>query len=262
MKRPCSISHLIITMSLLSGSAGGLRGQSYNDAVNAYNRGNDLNIEEKHVEAIVEYEKAARWFSAIRPDSVELASCLHNLGLQYQAMGEYGKAEPLYVRSLEIHESKAGKNHAHTATILNSLANLNSLLGRPTKAESLYRRSLEIREITLGKDHPDTASSLHNLAQVYASVADFGKAEPLYRRALEIFEAKLGRDHALVGQVLNSWANLYLNMGLYDKADVLSRRSLEIFEARLGKEHRQTALSLLNQGNRLMVWPTAKVLLH
>src|SRR4051812_29533517 len=42
--------------------------------------------------------------------SKEHAAALHNLGQLYAAAGRYAEAEPLYKRSLDIHEAKSGRD--------------------------------------------------------------------------------------------------------------------------------------------------------
>ena len=68
------------------------------------------------------------------------------------------KAEPLYQRSLAIHEKALGPDHPDTGLSLNNLAELYRAQGKYGQAEPLYQRSLAIKEKALGPDHPSTAS--------------------------------------------------------------------------------------------------------
>ena len=79
---------------------------------------------------------------------------LNNLAGLYESQGKYGKAEPLYQRSLAIREKALGPDHPDTAQSLNNLANLVSEQGKYGQAEPLYQRSLAIFEKALGPDHP------------------------------------------------------------------------------------------------------------
>ena len=47
----------------------------------------------------------------------DVAQSLNNLAALYESQGNYGKAEPLYVRSLAILEKVLGKEHPSVATL-------------------------------------------------------------------------------------------------------------------------------------------------
>ena len=79
---------------------------------------------------------------------------LGNLAALYSSQGRYAKAEPLYLRSLEIVEKALGKSHPHVAASLNNLAALYESQGRYAKAEPLFLRALSIYEKALGKSPP------------------------------------------------------------------------------------------------------------
>ena len=60
--------------------------------------------------------------------------------------GKVDQAEPLFRRSLAIHEKALGPDHPDTAAALNNLAVLYDEQGKYGKAEPLYQRSLAILE--------------------------------------------------------------------------------------------------------------------
>ncbi len=136
------------------------------------------------------------------------------------------RAEPLYVRSLEIRERQLGEDHPDVAQSLSNLALLYYSQGKYSEAEPLYVRSLEIRERQLGTDHPDVAQSLNNLATLYQTQGKYSEAEPLLVRSLDIKERQLGADHPDVATSLNNLAELYRSQGKYSEAEPLYLRSL------------------------------------
>ena len=76
-------------------------------------------------------------------------------------MGDYARAEPLYLQSAALWRKAYGGdvnseklNHPSYATSLNNLANLYKAQGDSAKAEPLYRQALEIRQKVLGRQHP------------------------------------------------------------------------------------------------------------
>src|SRR5262249_19834549 len=71
---------------------------------------------------------------------------INNLAVVYQSQSEYGKAEGLHKRALEIIEQTLGKNHPESATTFNNLAELCRRQGRNDEAERLYKRALSIQQ--------------------------------------------------------------------------------------------------------------------
>jgi tetratricopeptide (TPR) repeat protein len=96
-------------------------------------------------------------------NTVAAARGMSNLAYSLWQKGEYGKAEPLWVRSLSIYEQQLGARHPDTASSLNNLAGLYESQGRYSEAEPLYVRSIAIAEKALGIDHPHTQIYRQNL---------------------------------------------------------------------------------------------------
>ena len=160
-------------------------------------------------------------------------------------MGNYEKAEPLYLESKAINEKVLGREHRDYAASLNNLAILYWKMGNYEKAEPLYLESKAIREKVLGKEHYDYAASLTNLANLYVDMGNFEKAESFYLESKVILEKVLGKEHPDYAGILKNLANLYKNMGDYEKAEPLSLESKAILEKVLGKEHYDYATSLI-----------------
>ena len=176
-----------------------------------------------------------------------LASWLLNgVGVLWERVAEFTRAEPPLRRSLAIREKARGPDHPDVATSLNNLALLYKDQGRYAEAEPLLRRALAIREKALGPDHPDVATRLDNLALLYNAQGRYAEAEPLYMHALAIREKALGPDHADVAQSLNNLAFLYNGQERYAEAEPLLTRALVIKEKALGPDHPSVATSLNN----------------
>ncbi|MFO0877722.1 MAG: CHAT domain-containing tetratricopeptide repeat protein [Gemmataceae bacterium] len=174
-----------------------------------------------------------------------LAISLNNLAGLYKDQAEYGKAEPLYRRALEMTEkqypaSRYPTGHPDLAISLNNLALLYQSQAEYSKAEPLYRRALEMTEkqypaSRFPTGHPALATSLNSLAFLYQSQAEYDKSEPLYRRALEMNEkqypaSRYPTGHPALATSLNSLASLYQAQAEFTKAEPLYRRALEMRE--------------------------------
>ena len=185
----------------------------------------------------------------LEKDSVatgSLAVCSYNLANLYADIGQYNKAEPLYLESKQIREKLFEKQHRDYANSCNSLANLYQNMGQYDKAETLYMESKQIREKLFGKEHRDYAASCHNLASLYNSTGKYSKAEPLFLEAKQIQERVLGKKHPDYASACNNLGNLYLDMGNTEKAEPLVLEAKQIREKVLGKEHPDYAHSCNN----------------
>jgi CHAT domain-containing protein/Flp pilus assembly protein TadD len=180
------------------------------------------------------------------PDHPDTAKSVNNLAVFYDTIGDYAKAELLYLRALAIQERILGLEHPDTLISLNNLAVLYNTTGTYAKAEQLLLRALAIQERILGPEHPDTATSLNNLASGYYFSGAYTKAEPLLLRALAIAEKALGSDHTDTAQSLCNLAELYRVTGAYAKAESLFLRALAIALKVQGAEHPDTATSMNN----------------
>ena len=63
----------------------------------------------------------------------------------HHAQGEYGRALPLYERSLKIKEKALGPEHPNVATSLNNFVSLLEQMGRRAEAKKMKARAQAIR---------------------------------------------------------------------------------------------------------------------
>jgi CHAT domain-containing protein len=127
----------------------------------------------------------------------DVATSLNNLALLYSSQGNYGKAEPLYLRSLAIYEKVLGREHPDVATSLNNLAGIYQSQGNYGKAEPFYLRSLAILEKVLGSEHPNVATSLSNLAALHWGKGDITRTTDFLTRGLAVEEKNLQLIYAV-----------------------------------------------------------------
>ncbi len=168
------------------------------------------------------------------------------LGIFYQSRAEWGQAEPLMRRALDIDEKSYGSEHPNVARGLNNLAQLLQDTNRLAEAEPLMRRALQIDEKSYGSDHPNVARDLNNLAQLLKATNRLAEAEPLMRRALEIDEKSYGSEHPDVAIDLNNLARLLQDTNRLAEAEPLMRRALQIDEKSYGSDHPGVAIDLNN----------------
>ena len=165
---------------------------------------------------------------------------------QYKNQGKYAEAEPLYKRSLAIHENAFGPDHPAVAISLNGLADLYGNQRKYAESEALFKRALTIYQKSLDPKHPEIATTLGNLATLYKDQGKFEEGEPLFRRSLSIHEKSFGPNHPHVATSLNNLAILYVGQKKYAEAEPLFKRSLAISEKSLDPDHPTVANSLNN----------------
>jgi hypothetical protein len=182
---------------------------------------------------------------------------LNQLGVWYLTKAQFGEAEPLMRRALQIDEEGFGKNHPIVAGDLSDLAQLLQATNRLEEAEPLMRRALQIGEQSFPENHPDVARDLNNLAHLLKETNRLSEAEPLMRRALQIDEQSFGENHPDVARDLSNFAQLLKVTNRLAEAEPLMRRALQIDEQKFGINHPHVArrlnnlAQLLDETNRL-----------
>jgi CHAT domain-containing protein/Flp pilus assembly protein TadD len=174
------------------------------------------------------------------------AETLNDLALLYDLMGDYARAESLYLQSKEIWKKVVGEKHPSYATTLNNLAVLFKSKGDFQQAELLYLQCKEIWKEATGEEHRDYATSLNNLALLYVSVGDLDRAEPLFVQCKEILKKVVGEKHRSYAATLNNLAGLYDSLGDYKRAEPLYLQSGEIWKKLVGEDHPDYATLLNN----------------
>ncbi|MFE5896909.1 tetratricopeptide repeat protein [Streptomyces sp. NPDC056488] len=173
----------------------------------------------------------------------------NNLADAYEAMGDLGRAIPLFERTLADCERVLDNDDLDTLLSRDGLASAYSAAGDMDRAVPLYERNLADCERVLGNEDPQTLSSRNNLAGAYWVVADLDRAVPLYERNLADCERVLGNEDPQTLSSRNNLANAYSVAGDMDRAVPLYERNLADCERVLGNEHPQTLSSLSNLAN-------------
>lgn len=110
----------------------------------------------------------------------DYAKSLNDLAGMYQFLGEYSKAEPLFLEARDICKQVVGEDHPHYAASLINLAGLYTSQGEYLKAEPLYLEGRKITKRVLGLKHPSYILCVNNLAMLYYSQRKYLEAKPLY----------------------------------------------------------------------------------
>jgi hypothetical protein len=97
-----------------------------------------------------------------------LAVAWNNLAQNYRIRKRFLEAEPLYRKSLSLHEELVGRGAALSGLAAANFAEYMVDTGRTAAAVKLYRRSLDALEGSWGREHPQTRDVASRLALVSA----------------------------------------------------------------------------------------------
>ena len=176
----------------------------------------------------------------------EYATSLNRVALLHYHVGEYARAEPLFVKVLSVFESSFGLEHPDSATVLDNLGLVYTNTGRFEEAVSLHRQAVEIRNKLLGEQSLEYATSLNNLAIVYLATGDYRRARPLLEQASQVFGRVLGEQSPSFATNLDNLAAVRQYTGNYAGARSLFQKAIHIRRQTLGERHPDYARSLHN----------------
>ena len=142
--------------------------------------------EEKYDQAIFVGEKL---LAVAEKNSDSIPASLNNLAMCYDIIGDYAKAEPLYMRALTILE-KLKNDHPDIVIYARNFAESYKAQGKYEQAVRHNMRALTILE----KKKKDTRPVLKELAQLYYKQGYYEKAELFKMRFFEI-EKRIKAKH-------------------------------------------------------------------
>lgn len=190
------------------------------------------------LEAVGETQRAEELFGeAVRfyetdpePDVRILSRAMRMQAGLYLNRMEYGRAEAIYRRALELFR-QAAPDDPELANPLNDMGLLYRQIGDIEQAVTYFRQANEIHERSLGPNHPLTCTSLTNLAQAYSGLGRHVEAEKLLREALSRTRATVGLDPVETAEALSNLAVELLETNQGKEAATLLEEAVPLFVA-------------------------------
>jgi CHAT domain-containing protein/Tfp pilus assembly protein PilF len=167
-----------------------------------------------HDEAMVEAKKTR--------DNLSVAVIEGDIGLSYQAMGDFVSALRYYEQAYNAKRSLSDRKEE--AGTLQNICNIFSSRGELGKARDCFRRSLELSRLV--GDVSGEALALSSMADALTAVGQFQEARRYYERAIPMQEA--AGDEASLAATLENLGLIYFQTSDYPKALELYNRSLQI----------------------------------
>ena len=208
-----SLENFELGITIIGGkSAPFMLGKLYTDMSGAY-----WFLRRPH-EGIACLEKSIEFFDQTE-HALNTVIAYNNLGINLVLIGEWGKAEEMINRALEI---GLKEDHVHVAGIYDSLGELNILRGNLDQAERLLDMAVEFAERR--KHQWYTVQSMRNLARCYLAQGQIKKAVAKARETIDFSHAMGDKHYAnMAGLVL---AESYVMQGDVEEAE----NSLRVIE--------------------------------
>lgn len=197
-----------------------------------------------------EFEKAIPYAEATAEKSKgadsTYAVSLGFVAIVYKQLGQYEKAEPIYLKAIEIYKNAYGNTLPEYASLLNNLGSLYQEIGNYDAAIPLFSEASKIWAKTIGENHPNYATVVNNLAYLYLSLGRYEDAESLFLQSKEIRRKNFGENHEIYAQSLLSVGLVYYRMGHYENAESIYLQVIEIYKKTIGEQHPAYAYALNN----------------
>jgi tetratricopeptide (TPR) repeat protein len=170
-------------------------------------------------------------------DKMDSTMIYQDLAEQARLEGDLDKAQPLYVKSIELRRKKFGDTSAAVSPVLLNYAELLRQKGNYEAAKAVLSEALSINVAAFGKTHANTAEAMNNLGLVLRLLGEYDRAEQALMEGLRIRRGLFGDLNLDVGASLNNVAELYREKQQYQDAIAYHNLAIQAFQAAGGEDH-------------------------
>lgn len=158
-------------------------------------------------------------------DQKHLAATLVQLGVAYNQLGQYARAEPIVERAAATIESVVGSDHEAVSLALAPWALSLLRLSRPMEALKLLERAYGIVKAHGGAESIEAVTILEAWAEADERVGWYLDAQSKLEQAIRTVEKAAGSEHPALVPLLNRQASVLKKMGKLREADAASARA-------------------------------------
>ena len=224
--------------------------EAYNEVAEGYSRlGRPL-------EAIKFYKEVIRLdeekFGVGKVPDSSMSANLCNLGSEYIATEEFGKAAEMLEKALEI--LKRMNENGVTVGLAATLHNLGTVyrnLKQSDRALAYLEEALAVKKQLYGKNraHLETAKTLTNLGNLCIQLGKLQQALDYFSESLRMKYALYGPNatHQSIAVTLGNIGNVYYQLGEYENAVAYIKDALQKF-GNAESCNREVAINLYNLG--------------
>jgi serine/threonine protein kinase/Tfp pilus assembly protein PilF len=166
------------------------------------------------------------------------------LGGAFFRMGDYKRAEELFLDALKLRRRAGGENSPAVAETLKYLGLVFSGQSRWQEAEARHREALEVQIRIYGQQHSEVAATQSTLGWVLAQQARHKEAEQFLLRALAQQRIQSAAPGVEVASTLTRLGSVLTQEGRVKEAEAILNEALGINRAVFGKSSIQAASSI------------------
>jgi serine/threonine-protein kinase len=175
------------------------------------------------------------------------AELYQTLGVIYQKLGKFDRADNLLGTALEQRKKLYGPDHRFVAESLTATALLRANQAKYEEAERFARDGLEMSKRHLPPSHPAVARATFALGKVLEDRGKYDQSCPVLEEAVRL-QSKPSSVTADLAASLSELANSHFYAGHYDISESLNQRVLTINRKLYGERHPLVADTLINLG--------------
>lgn len=193
----------------------------------------------RYKKAISYYKKAIEVLkdNTDQKKGIQKAEVYGNLGLNYNAMGEFEQSLEYQQKSIALDIVKNGQNSLGVAYAYMNMSVTYQNLLEISKAIYYNEKALPILLQNLSDVHPDVAIVYENLGVQYHKNGLPQKGLEFAEKALKISNSFFGENHPKSAFVLNTIGMIYNQINEPEKALEFTRKALEISRVAFGENH-------------------------
>lgn len=203
-------------------------------------RGNNITVREVLDKSSKDIDKS------LEKDPELRARMMYVMGIVYQNLGLYPKAQPLLEQAAKIQRATLGPDNEETLRTISADAGVLSLQGHYPEAERLARESATRARRSRGLRNANTLRSMYSLEVILCAQGKFAEAEPLAREVLETSESLGGPQTPDTINYISGLALTENALERYPEAEKLFRKALKLNSETLGPDHPSTIHSMNN----------------
>jgi len=162
---------------------------------------------------------------------------LNNMGLMYNRMGNYQKAQGLLLELEGIDKSSYGEDHPYYAATLLNLGTVYRSEKAYAKAQQCYEKALEVNKANFGPKHPETIKVQTNLANLYRMQGQPNKATALYSSVQKNAKKAFGKNNPQYARVLKDAGVSFMAANDAKNAQKYLVQAKDILANQLGPQH-------------------------
>lgn len=182
----------------------------------------------------------------LRPDHVNQLDLLVYTASYLRSQGQYGAAEQIVRRALELYEKIHGNEHSDTLRTMTMLGEILNDSRKYNDAEEVHRNVLVLRERTLGGKDAFTLSTIRSLAGVLINLKKYNEAKEMLEQNVKSQAEIWGEEHEITLTDMRALLVAYNCLGENKKAEALGVQVLEKHQKVLGVGHPATWSIMIN----------------